>query len=116
MKNILLSTTTALFLSLAATSYAQEPPARPSQPQEQKSEETPATLKGCLTRGSGAQTYSVADDVSGQMVTFSGSAKLDNYVNQTVEIQGSIVDRGGEKSFQPRTIKTLAASCKQGQK
>lgn len=116
MKNILLIPAAFLFLSGGAASYAQQPQARPMQPQDQKSEETPATVKGCLTKGSEAQTYAVADDTSGQKVVFSGSAKLDNYLNQTVEIQGEIVDRGGEKSFQPRTIKSIASSCKSGQK
>ncbi|MBN9660334.1 MAG: hypothetical protein J0H49_19250 [Acidobacteria bacterium] len=116
MKNILLITTAFLFLSGGTASFAQQPQPRPTQPQDQKSEDTPATLKGCLTKGSEAQTYALADDTSGQKVVFSGSAKLDNYLNQTVEIQGDIVDRGGEKAFQPRTIKTLAASCKNGQK
>ncbi|MGJ5818325.1 hypothetical protein [Paludibaculum fermentans] len=114
MKNILLYTATFLLLGVGA--FAQEPPARPAPPQDQKSEEMPATLKGCLTKGSDAQTYALADDTSGQKVVFSGSSKLDNYLNQTVELKGEIVDRGGEKSFQPRTIKTIAASCKNGQK
>lgn len=116
MKNILIIPTAFLLLSGGVVSYAQQPQARPMQPQEQKSEDTPATLKGCLTKGGDAQTYALADDMSGQKVVFSGSAKLDNYLNQTVEIQGQIVDRGGAKSFQPRTIKTVAASCKTGQK
>ncbi|WP_321471309.1 hypothetical protein [uncultured Paludibaculum sp.] len=115
MKNILLFTSAFLLLSVGVVSYAQEPQSPPAQPQDQKSEGTPATLKGCLTKGSEAQMYSVADEASGQKVMFSGSAKLDNYVNQTVELTGAIVERGGEKAFQPRTIKTVAASCKSGQ-
>ena len=114
MKNILLFTSAFLLLSVGAVSYAQEPHTRPAQPQDQRSEGTPATLKGCLTKGSQAQTYVVADETSGQKVMFSGSAKLDSYLNQTVEIKGEIVERGGEKSFQPQSIKTTSASCKAG--
>lgn len=115
MKKILLFTSMILTLSMGAVGYAQEPPARSPQPQHEQSTSAPATLKGCLTKGSQAKTYSLADEATGQMVTFAGSAKLDNYLNQTVELTGDMVERGGEKSFMPQTVKTVAASCKSGQ-
>lgn len=113
MKNILLITSAFLFLNVGAVSYAQEPPpTRPAQPQDQG---TPVTLKGCLTKGNQAQTYLVADETSGKKVMFAGAAKLDSYLNQSVEIKGAMVERDGEKSFQPQSIKTISASCKSGQ-
>jgi hypothetical protein len=114
MKKIFLFTSAFLLLSVGSISYAQEPPARQAPPQEKKGEGTPVTLKGCLTKGSQAQTYTVADEASGEKVMFAGPAKLDSYLNQTVAITGAIVESGGEKSFQPQSIKTIAASCKSG--
>jgi hypothetical protein len=74
------------------------------------------TLKGCLTKGSQSQQYVVADERSGEKIAFAGSAKLDNYVNQTVEVSGKVVDRGGDKTFQPQSIKAIASSCNATQK
>jgi hypothetical protein len=74
------------------------------------------TLKGCLTKGSQAQEYVVADEKSGEKLAFAGSSKLDSYVNQTVEISGKVVDRGGDKAFQPQSIKSIASSCNATQK
>lgn len=112
MKNILRLTSAFLFLSAAAVSYAQEPPAQPSQPQNQRSAPAPTTLTGCLTKGSVAKTYTLTDQATSRAVTFAGSAVLDNYVNQTVELSGDMVEKGGESTFLPRTIKTIASTCK----
>lgn len=117
MKNVLPRLCATFLLSIGALSYAQDNP-RAQQPpaererQRNQDEGTPATVRGCLTKGSQAQEYVVADERSGQKVSFAGSAKLDSYVNQTVEVTGQIVDRGGEKAFQPQSIKAVAASCK----
>jgi hypothetical protein len=58
----------------------------------------------------------VADEKSGEKIAFSASSKLDSYVNQTVEIAGRVVDRGGAKSFQPQSVKAISASCNSTQK
>jgi hypothetical protein len=117
MKNVLGRISAALILSVGALSYAQDdPPARqpPAQQERQRSQDegTPATLRGCLTKGSEAQEYVVADEKSGEKVSFGGSAKLDSYVNQTVELTGQIIERGGEKAFLPQAIKSVASTCK----
>lgn len=114
MTNILLFVSAFLFLSVGALSYAQEPPPRPAQPQDPKSEVTPVKLTGCLTKGNQAQAYSITDETSGEKVMFSGPAKLDSYLNQVVEVRGEIVEDGGKKVFQPHAVKSVSASCKSG--
>jgi hypothetical protein len=100
-----------LLFSVGALTYAQDnPPAR--QPPPAAREGTPATIRGCLTKGTQAQEYVVADEKSGEKVSFGGPSKLDNYVNQTVEVTGQTVERGGEKAFQPEAIKSVASTCK----
>ena len=117
MKKILVCLSATLLMSVGALSYAQDnPPAQPSPGQQdrQRSQDngTPATIRGCLLKGSTAQEYVVADEKSGEKVSFAGSAKLDNYVNQTVEVTGQVVERDGGKAFQPQAIKSVAATCK----
>jgi len=115
MKTALTCTIASLLLSVGTLGYAQQPP--PQQEQRPRDEGgTPVTLKGCLTKGSQAQEYVVADEKSGEKLAFAGSAKLDSYVNQTVELSGKVVDRGGEKTFQPQSIKSVASSCNATQK
>src|SRR5262245_51409148 len=104
MKNILVRISATLVLSLGGLSCAQDNPTTQQPPaqregQRNQDEGTPVTVRGCLTKGSQAQEYVVADERSGEKVSFAGSAKLDSYVNQTVEITGQIVERGGEKVF-----------------
>ncbi len=117
MKDIIVRISAALILSFGALSYAQDnPPAQqpPGQRERQRTQEegTTATIRGCLTKGSQAQEYVVADERSGQKVSFAGSDKLDSFVNQTVELTGQIVERDGEKAFQPQAIKSVASTCK----
>jgi len=107
MRKALLSALAPLLLSIGAVSYAQEPPSQ--KPQQDSSA---VTVKGCLTKGPEAQQYIVTEDASGEKVMFGGSAKLDEYVNQTVELTGRIVERGGQSAFQPQSIKTVSSSCK----
>ena len=63
-----------LLLGVGAVSYAQDPPAqqpRPQQERERSQEEgTPAKLRGCLTKGSQAQQYVIADEESGEKIPF----------------------------------------------
>jgi hypothetical protein len=110
MKKALTCTIAALLLGVGTLGYAQQQPA-PQESQRPQDDGAPLTLKGCLTKGSQSQQYVVADDRSGEKVAFAGSSKLDSYVNQTVEISGRVVDRGGDKTFQPQSIKTVSSSC-----
>ena len=105
---------------VGSVAYAQqEPPpqAPPAQQNAQPAEDSgsPMVLKGCLKKGTQAQEYVVADDDSGKQTSFAGPAKLDGYVNQTVEISGRVVERGGEKTFQAQALKPVASSCKNSQ-
>lgn len=109
MKKTLMGAIACFLLSTGAVSYAQQPP-KSEQSQE---EGTPAKLKGCLTKGSQPQQYVVADEGTGRKVAFLASAKVESYLNQTVEVSGRMVDRAGEKTFEPDGIKTVAASCKE---
>jgi hypothetical protein len=109
-----------LLLSVGAIGYAQQP-APPPTPQQQPGPQgqrdrsegpaTPATLKGCLTKGAQAQQYMVADEATGQSVSFAAPDKLATYVNQTVELKGQFVEQGGAKTFQPESVKSVAPSC-----
>ncbi|MGH9632548.1 MAG: hypothetical protein ACRD7E_29940 [Bryobacteraceae bacterium] len=120
MRRNLISALACMVLGVGTASYAQqEGPAgqqqRPSEQQRQRQDEgTPISLKGCLTKGSQAQEYVLADEKSGQNVTFSASSKLDTYVNQTVELTGQIVEQGGQEAFQPQSIKPISSSCSSG--
>src|SRR5581483_1587655 len=102
--------------------YAQQQPGgRPQQsPQQQPSQQqhTPdaqadrdatqgekISVTGCLAKGSQANEYSITDNSSHEKSTFPGPAQLDNYVNQTVKLNGSVSSgANGEKSFRPESI------------
>ena len=53
----------------------------------------------------------MADEASGEKISFAAPSKLDSYLNQTVELKGQIVEQGGAKTFQPESVKSVAASC-----
>jgi uncharacterized protein YdeI (BOF family) len=119
----------ALYASLGAVSgmYAQNPgpPPEQSQPpssqaqgnpsQAQPGEAQPATVVGCLTKGSGDHEY-VITDKTGEKVNFSASEKIEAYLNQTVQLAGQQTSRGGEKAFVPQTVKQVSASCENAPK
>ncbi len=79
---------------------------------QQEEQPTSVTLRGCLTKDAQSQRFMVADENSGRNVSFDAPAQLERYVNQTVEITGRVVTRNGEKTFQPRAVKSVASSCK----
>jgi len=89
--------------------FGQEPSKEKSQPQQQDSS---ITLQGCLTKGAEEQQYLLTNESSGRKLSFGGPAKLDQYINQTVELKGRIVDRGGQSGFQAESVKTVTSSCK----
>ena len=101
-------------LSIGAVGYAQQerqqPPAQQQEERQRQTESNPVTLTGCLTKGTQPEEY-VLVDKSGEKLTFGGSSKLDNYVNQTVELRGQVVESGGQKAFQPQAIKSISSSC-----
>lgn len=91
--------------------YGQRPPQQTPPPQEQQTQQPPVTLTGCLTKGAQQGEYVIADSKSGEKYTFAGPDRLDQYVNHTVELTGKMMTSGGEKSFQPQSIKTVSTSC-----
>jgi hypothetical protein len=104
----------SLFLGLGIAAIAQDDPSqdRPRQQQQQPSDEgNKVSFTGCLTKDSQPEQYVVTDQSSGEKISFRGSDKLENYVNQTVRVSGKVVDRGGEKAFQPETLDVVSTSC-----
>ncbi|MBZ5604433.1 MAG: hypothetical protein LAO79_19185 [Acidobacteriia bacterium] len=97
-------------LLLSAAAWGQQ---RPPQPQEQQppSDSQATTVTGCLAKGTNAGEYSLKDNKTGQTYTFAGPERLDSYLNHTVALTGKMLDRGGEKSFQPQSIRTVSDTC-----
>ncbi len=120
MKRTLIASVAALFLAVASPGYAQDnsgrrqqgEQGRDGQRQERNREGSLVTIRGCLAKGSQPQTYMVTDDTSGQNVTFAGPARLDDYVNQTVEVTGQYRDDGGQRTFMPQAMRAVSNSCK----
>jgi hypothetical protein len=116
MRKALTCIIASFLLGVGTLGYAQQQPPARQEAQRPQDEGAPLTLRGCLTKGSQSQQYIVADERSGQKIAFAASSKLDSYVNQTVEISGRVVDRGGDKSFQPESVKSISSSCNATQK
>jgi hypothetical protein len=95
-------------LALGSATYGQTP--EQSTPQK-SSDATKVTVTGCLTKGDGANEYSITDQKTGQKVPFSGPSQIDKYVNQTVRLTGTVQD----KVFKPEAINQVAATCDKGQ-
>ena len=125
MKRTLIASIAALFLVVASPGYAQDNSGRRQQgeqgrqgqegqqgQQERNREGSMVTIRGCLAKGSQPQTYMVTDDTSGQNVTFAGPARLDDYINQTVEVTGQYRDEGGQRTFMPQAMRAVSNSCK----
>jgi hypothetical protein len=115
MKKILLPSIVSTLLALGIAS-AQTP--RQQAPQQQQKDDSAGaqdvTLTGCLSKGASTGEYVLADKTSGNKVNFAASEKIEPYVNQTVELTGRVMDRGGEKVFQPQSVKRVAPSCEGG--
>ena len=118
MKKTLLLTVFSACLGSGISGYAQSPsqepaPPQPQQAQPQQQEDTgePKTIVGCLIKGSGDHGYLITDKKSGEKLNFMASDKINQYLNQTVELSGRVMLKGGEKSFLPQTAKTVSPSC-----
>src|SRR6185312_12010147 len=93
MKKALIPVFASMFLSAGAVTYAQEatpgqPPPAQQERQRTQEEDTPATLPAGLSKGTQAQEYGVAEEKTSEKVSCGGRAKLDSYLDQTVEITG----------------------------
>lgn len=123
MRKILLSTMMSVFLGLGSASYAQNPDQETPSKQKRdrggaqerdRSEAQEVSITGCLMKGSTSGEYTITDQKSGEKVSFTGSAKLDKYVNQTVKITGKMSGAGADKVFQPETLDPVSPSCESG--
>jgi len=84
---------------------------RPGLPQQTEPDQGEATtLVGCLTKA-GAGQYTIADDKTQKRVTFSAPDKIEPFLNQTVQLTGQTVARGGATEFVPQGVKRISDSC-----
>jgi hypothetical protein len=109
MRKILMGAIASTVL-MGMAAFGQEP--SPEKKQPQQGEDSSITLQGCLTKGAEEQQYLLTNESSGRKLAFGGPSKLDEYLNQTVELKGRIVDRGGQSGFQAESVKTVTSSCK----
>jgi len=113
LKTNILVTAFAACLSAGINMYAQNPNQPPPMPDqtEQQSPGQPKTLVGCLTKGQTDHQYVLADQKTGEKVSFLASERIEPYLNQTVQLDGQEVTRNGEKAFAPQSVKKVSASC-----
>ena len=118
MSRLFVSAVLTLFLSLGTVAFGQTPGRGPNRgaPSPQADRESPdqgtqVTLTGCLAKGSQANQYEITDKDSHEKVAFPGPNQLDQYVNQTVRLTGTMVDANGQKTFQPDRIARVSDSC-----
>ncbi len=113
-----------VFFGLGMPAFAQTPgqPTRPQQPSQQADPPDPApeagspmTLTGCLMKGLSSNEYSITDTRSGQKFSFAAPDQLQRYLNQTVQLNGTVMTRGGDKIFRPESVKSLSPSCERSQ-
>ena len=70
-------------LAMGSLTYGQTP--EQSTPPQKSGDASKVTVTGCLTKGEGANDYSITDQKTGQKVPFTGPSQIDKYVNQTVD-------------------------------
>jgi hypothetical protein len=98
-------------LMLAGTTMFAQQQQPPSNQNDKKME----TLTGCLSKSDTNGEYVISDQSSGQKYTFMGPQRLDNYINHTVQLTGTMDnDQNGQKQFKPQSIKTVSNSCQGG--
>lgn len=113
MKSFFLTLVITVFVGSAA--YAQNPPGQPPPPtpapQAEPSDAQPMTITGCLTKGGAAGEYTITDNKSGERTTFMANDRIERFVNQTVQLTGSMTRKGADKAFRPSAVTTVAATC-----
>lgn len=106
-----------VFLGLGLAAFAQNPGrGTPDQTPNQadpsaQSDSKSATLTGCLMKGDTEDQYALTDNESGEKYSFAAPNQLQRYLNQTVQLTGTVTMQGGAKSFRPESVKSIAASC-----
>lgn len=114
-----------VFLGAGIVGFAQNPSRRPpAQPQDPTAADPaspgsqaadPLTITGCLMKGSASGEYALTDSKSGEKYSFAAPDKLQEYLNQTVQLTGTVSTRGGAKDFRPQSVKTVSSSCTSSQ-
>jgi hypothetical protein len=105
----------SLLISGAAFAQSgQNPPPSQQQENQQQSGES-MTVVGCLMKGSAENQFTITDSKTGQKYNFAASQQLESYLNHTVQLTGTMSNRGGEQNFQPQSIRTVSNSCQNPQ-
>jgi hypothetical protein len=103
-------------LAVGAVAYAQDQSqTAPPQQKQQPSDAPKTSITGCLTKGATDGNYVIADQTSGEKVPFNGPSQLDQYVNQTVRLTGTVTGEGTGKVFRPEAIAQVSPSCAKAQ-
>jgi hypothetical protein len=79
---------------------------RPQQ-QEQSDDSRPTTVIGCLAKGATPEHYILTENKSGQKLSFTGPNQLDKFLNQTVQLSGTVA----AQTFRPESIKPVSPTC-----
>jgi hypothetical protein len=123
MKKLIRPAMFTVFIGLGIAAFAQNPSQRtpPSQqrPQAEPNDADagqPMTVTGCLMKGASADQYAITDQKSGEKISFAAPDQLQKYLNQTVELTGTVMNRGGQKAFQAQSLKSISPSCEGAQK
>jgi hypothetical protein len=99
-------------LALGSLAYGQTPSQTPS---EKQTDAPKVTVTGCLTKGSTTNAYTITDQKTGEKIPFAGPAQIEKYLNQTVQLTGTMANKGEEKVFTPETINPVATTCQKSQ-
>jgi len=106
---VILSILTVCMLAIGPALYAQDPPKK-GQQQEQQQADRPGeeTLTGCLTEQQGS--FMIATQ-SGEQLAVSGAADLSKHKDHTVKLTGKRSDEGGKTKLTVSKIEHVSASC-----
>jgi hypothetical protein len=66
-------------------------------------------------KGETEDQYALTDNKSGEKFSFAAPNQLQRYLNQTVQLTGTVIMQGATKSFRPESVKSVSASCERTQ-
>jgi hypothetical protein len=127
MKHLSITALFTAFAALGTLSFAQvpgqqapgqqrRPPSQQADPADPSATEgAPLTLTGCLMKGTSASEYMITDSKSGEKYTFGAPDQLQRYLNQTVQLTGTVTTQGADKAFRPSSVKSISPSCERAQ-
>jgi hypothetical protein len=124
MKKLFTSVMFTVFIGLGIAAFAQNPnqrtppsqqPPQPTQGEPEQAGGQPMTLTGCLMKGEKPEEFAITDSKSGEKVSFAAPEQLQKYLNQTVELSGTVMTRGGARAFRPESVKAISPSCERPQ-